>query len=66
MAAPEPDPIGNSRPVGLSTGCNILFALIIFLLIAGLVFWGWQRNPPDTPAPAATGNPSGPPAGNAS
>ena len=65
MATQPPDPVSDDPPVRLSTGCNLLFALIVFLLLAGLVFWAWNRHPPDTPHPTQTGTPSGPPAGNA-
>ena len=44
-------------------GCNILMLLILLLLVGGLAFWGWLRNPPATPNPAATGAPAGVPGG---
>jgi hypothetical protein len=37
--------------------------IALLLLIAGLVFWAYQRNPPDTPSPAGTAMPDTVPGG---
>lgn len=53
----------------MSGGRAILLLLALLLLVAGLVVYAWEKNPPDTPSPAATADPevlvpsSAPPAG---
>lgn len=55
VAEIPPDPRGR--------GPNMLLLLVLLLLIAGLVAWAFQRNPPDTPQPAATAQPDMVPGG---
>ncbi len=54
----------NPGPPGNGRGTNLVMLLVLALLISGLVFWAYRRNPPDTPAPAATANPQTMPGGN--
>jgi hypothetical protein len=35
-------------------GCNVLMLLILAMLVAGLAFWGWLKNPPSSPEPSGT------------
>ncbi len=58
MANGAPPPTG-----GGGRGTNLVMLLVLLLLIAGLVFWGYQRNPPDTPTPAGTAMPETMPGG---
>jgi hypothetical protein len=49
-----PDPRGR--------GSNILMLLILLIVLAGALVWGFLRNPPDAPDPTKTGSPAGIPA----
>jgi hypothetical protein len=61
MTNGAPPPTG-----GGGRGTNIVMLLALLLLIAGLVFWAYQRNPPDTPSPNATAMPEALPGGSTS
>ena len=53
----------------LSGARAILLLFALLLLLAGLIVYAWEKNPPDAPNPAATADPevlvpsSAPPAG---
>jgi hypothetical protein len=61
---PNSDEAAAEPPRRVAAGCNIFFLMILVLLVAALASWAFLRNPPSTPAPSKTGNPSGPPGGN--
>ncbi len=61
---PNSDEAAAEPPRRVAAGCNVFFIAVLVLLLAGLALWAFIRNPPATPAPASTGNPSGPPTGN--
>jgi hypothetical protein len=48
---------------GGGPGTNNVMLLLLVALIGGLVFWAWQRNPPDTPSAAGTAMPDTIPGG---
>ncbi len=53
---------GTPNPGG-GRGSNIVMLLVLVVLIAGLVLWAYQRNPPDTPSPSGTATPDAVPGG---
>lgn len=54
---------GAPIPPGGGRGMNIVMLLVLVLLIGGLVFWAYQRNPPTTPSRAGTATPEAMPGG---
>jgi hypothetical protein len=55
VETPPPDPRGR--------GTNLAMLLALVILVAGLVGWAYQRNPPSEPSAAGTVLPDAVPGG---
>jgi hypothetical protein len=58
METPKSDEVSSQPRRDVATGCNLLFFAIFLLLLAGVAYIAWNRNPPDVPNPSATANPA--------